>query len=92
MRNVKFVTIVDANDEMREVELLSAFEFNKKKYVFYTHNENDYDGHVIIYAGRIVSKYNRQYLVNIEDGNEWEWIKNIMRNMARYGIEVDSNA
>ena len=90
----KLITLVNGIEDVSEVELLCAFEIEEfnSKYIIYTKNEKDNLGHTVIYAGKIIEENGKQYLVNIEEGSEWEKIKDIMKEMARYNMEVATDA
>ncbi len=90
MESEKMITVVDVNGSMRDVELLLAFEMDGKKYAVYTYNDKDHDGRAIIYVGKLIFRDGRQFLVNVDDGGEWERIKNIMRKMVKMSLEVVS--
>jgi len=86
MNNTKLLTIVNGIEDTIEVELLCAFEIEefKSKYIIYTKNEKDENNNTIIYAGKIEINSDKQYLMNIEDGIEWDKIKEIMKYLANY--------
>lgn len=89
MGNTKTITLVDGYKEIGKVELICAFEVEELlgKYVIYTKNEHDKDGNTIIYSGKIVTMDNKQFLENIEDGKEWDILKNIMKAMAKHSLD-----
>ena len=62
----KTITLVNGYREVGEVEHICAFEVPELngKYIIYTKNEQDKDGNTIIYAGKITSKDNKQFLEN----------------------------
>lgn len=93
MGNNKIITLVNGYKEVGEVELICAFEVPELfgKYIIYTKNEKDKDGNTIIYSGKIIKKDNNQYLENINEGTEWEKIKNIMRAMSKHSLEGETN-
>ena len=93
MRGDKLITLIDGKNNLVEVELICAFEISEfnSKYIIYTKNERDREGNVIIYSGKIIVKDDRKYLMAIDDENEWMKIKEIMREMAKYSLEVDNN-
>lgn len=93
MGNNKTITLVDRYREVGEVELICAFEVPELlgKYIIYTKNEKDRDGNTIIYAGKIVKKDNNQFLENINEGSEWNKLKNIMRAMSKHSLEGEAN-
>ena len=88
----KTITLVDGYREIGEVELICAFEVSELsgKYIIYTKNEKDKDGNTIIYAGKIVKKDNNQFLENINEGQEWTKLKNIMRTMSKHSLEGET--
>lgn len=92
MGNNKTITLVDKYKEIGEVELICAFEVPDLdgKYIIYTKNEKDRDGNPIIYSGKIVTIDNNQFLENIDDGKEWNKLKNILRAMAKHSLEGES--
>ena len=89
MGNNKVITLMDNYKEVDTVEVICAFEVPSlsEKYVIYTKNEKDRNGNTIIYSGRIFRKNNKQYIGNIEEGNEWEELKTIMKSISRYSLE-----
>lgn len=93
MGNEKLITLVNGREDFSEVELLCAFELEQfnSKYIIYTRNEKDKDGHTIIYSGKLVTENEKQYLVNIDEGSEWEAVKNVMRQMAKYSFDGGKN-
>lgn len=93
MRGDKLITLIDGKNNLVEVELICAFEISEfnSKYIIYTKNERDREGNAIIYSGKIIVKDDRKYLMAIDDENEWMKIKEIMREMAKYSLEVDNN-
>lgn len=93
MGNNKTITLVDGYKENREVELICAFEVSELhgKYIIYTKNEHDKDGNTIIYSGKVVTVDNKQFIENIEEGREWDKLKNIMRSMSRHSLEGEKN-
>ena len=88
----KIITLVDGYKEIGEVELLCAFDVPELfgKYIIYTKNEKDRDGNTIIYAGKIVTKSNNQFLENINEGKEWTKLKEIMKTMSKYSLEGET--
>lgn len=93
MGNGKLITLVNGREDFSEVELLCAFELEQfnSKYIIYTRNEKDKDGHTIIYSGKLILESDKQYLVNIEEGEEWDQIKDVMRQMAKYSFDGGKN-
>lgn len=88
----KTITLVDGYKEIGEVDLVCAFEVAELsgKYIIYTKNEKDKDGNTIIYAGKVVKKENSQFLENINEGQEWTKLKNIMRAMSKHSLEGET--
>lgn len=93
MGNNKIITLVDGYKEIGDVELICAFKVPELsgKYIIYSKNEKDRDGNTIIYAGKIIKKDNNQFLENIDEGREWNKLKNIMRTMSKHSLEGEAN-
>jgi uncharacterized protein YrzB (UPF0473 family) len=93
MGNNKIITLVDGYREIGEVELICAFKIPEffGKYIIYTKNEFDKDGNTIIYAGKVITIDNKQFIENINEGSEWERLKEIMKSMAKYSLEGENN-
>lgn len=93
MGNSKKITLIDGYKEIGEVEEICAFELTDKKdkYIIYTKNEHDKEGNTIIYSGKIITTDNKQFIENIEEGEEWNQLKNIMKSMSRYSLEGEKN-
>ena len=93
MGNKKIITLVDGYREVGDVELICAIKIPdyKEKYIIYTKNEKDRDGNTIIYSGKVITIDNKQFIENIAEGNEWNRLKNIMKSMAKYSLEGESN-
>lgn len=85
----KLITLVDGYREIGEVELICAFSIPalSGKYIIYSKNEKDKDGNTIIYAGKITEKDNKQFLENINEGQEWAKLKEIMKTMSKHSLE-----
>ena len=89
----KMINLINELGEINRIELLCAFEVEElnNKYIIYTKNEKTEEGNCIIYSGKLIEKDKEQQLVNIEDGREWEELKNIMKQMTKYSLEGDVN-
>ena len=89
----KMINLINELGEINRIELLCASEVEElnNKYIIYTKNEKTEEGHCIIYSGKLIEKDKEQQLVNIEDGREWEELKNIMKQMTKYSLEGDVN-
>ena len=93
MRGDKLITLIDGKNNLVEVELICAFEISEfnSKYIIYTKNERDREGNAIIYSGKIIVNDDKKYLTAIDNEGECNQIKEIMREMAKYSLEVDNN-
>ena len=89
MGNTRRITLIDGYREVGEVDLICAFTIPdySEKYIIYTKNEKDKGGNPIIYSGKIVTMDNNQFLENIDEGKEWNKLKEIMRAMAKHSLE-----
>lgn len=94
MGNNKIITLIDGYREIGDVELICAFKLNNdnNKYIIYTKNEKDRDGHTIIYSGKVIKIDNKQFIENLKDGEEWDKLKSIMKSMAKYSLEGEKDA
>lgn len=92
MGNDKLITLKNGYNVIDNVELICAFEIDgfTGQYIIYTKNEKDVSGNTIIYSGKIKTLDNKQYLENIDEGDEWEKLKNIMKAMAKYSLDGES--
>ena len=92
MGNDRVLVLKDEDKTIGDVELICAFEVEGfiGKFVIYTKNEKDLDGNTIIYSGKVNDINGKQYLENIQEGTEWEKLKNIMRTMAKHSLDGDS--
>ena len=81
----KMMTIVDDNGNKEEVEVIFAFEFKdtKKEYVVYTKNEEDENGNITIYVSNVNREMGEPQLLAVEDEDEWNRIKNVLRELAK---------
>lgn len=89
MGSNKIVTLMDEYKEVDNVEVICAFEVPTLlgKYILYTKNEKDKGGNTIIYSGKISTRGDKQYIENISEGNEWEKMVSIMKDISRYSLE-----
>lgn len=92
MGNDKLITLKDGSNIIDNVELICAFEMDGfiGKYIIYTKNEKDFGGNTIIYSGKVKEKDGKQFLENVDEGIEWEKLKNIMKDMARYSLDGEN--
>ena len=81
----KMMTIVDDNGNKEEVEVIFAFKFKdtKKEYVVYTKNEEDENGNITIYVSNVNREMGEPQLLTVEDEDEWNRIKNVLRELAK---------
>lgn len=81
----KIMSIVADDGSIEEVEVIIAFEFkdNKKEYVVYTRNETDENGNVTVYVSHVDRESGEPKLFGIEDENEWNRIKDVLRELSK---------
>lgn len=81
----KILTIVDKQGNQMEVEVVIAFrvETTGKEYVIYTKNEKDEQGNITIYVSAFIEIEGQKQLIGIVDEQEWEQIKEIIRQLAK---------
>lgn len=85
MGDKKIMSIVNEDGQTEEVEVILAFEFkdNKKEYVVYTKNEKDENGNVTVYVSNIDRSSGKPKLVGIDDEEEWNRIKDVLRELSK---------
>lgn len=83
----KIITVITPTGEEIEAEVLIFFGFSDigKKYLVYTHHEKDKNEMVTVYASEYVEENGNIYLENIENDEEWERVKNVMRDVIKTG-------
>ena len=81
----KMMSIIAEDGTTEEVEVILAFEFkdNKKEYVIYTKNEKDENGNVTVYVSNIDRSSGEPKLVGIDDEEEWNRIKDVLRELSK---------
>ena len=94
MGTQKMINLINELGEINRVELLCAFELednSNDKYIIYTKNEKTPEGYCIIYSGKLVTNNGEQMLENINNKDEWEKLKQVMKLMTKYSVEGDKN-
>ena len=83
----KVITLIDSNGEEIEAEVLLFFELKEfnKNYLVYTHDEKDKNEMITVYASTYVKEDGKIYLNNIETEEEWDAVKNVMREVIKNG-------
>ena len=81
----KVMSIVTNNGAIEDVEVILAFEFKdtNKEYVVYTKNEKDENGNVTVYVSNIDRSGDEPKLVGVENENEWNEIKDVLRELSK---------
>ena len=81
----KVMSIVSNDGAIEDVEVILAFEFkdNDKEYVVYTKNEKDENGNVTVYVSNIDRSGDEPKLVGVESENEWNKIKDVLRELSK---------
>ena len=84
-REKKIMSIVQEDGSIDEVEVVIAFEFKdtKKEYVVYTKNEKDANGNVTVYVSNIDRSSGQPKLLGVDDENEWNRIKDVLRELSK---------
>lgn len=85
MSDKKVLTINKLDGSVEEVEEVISFEFDdtKKRYIVYTKNEVDENGNVTIYVTEVVKDENGIKLVGVESEDEWNKIKETLRELTK---------
>ncbi len=81
----KVMSIVSNDGAIEDVEVILAFEFKdtNKEYVVYTKNEKDENGNVTVYVSNIDRSGDEPKLVGVESENEWNKIKDVLRELSK---------
>ncbi len=80
------INVIDDKGIEKNANIITSFRFNKKKYIIYTFNEEDDTNSVRIYICELRIKMNSFSFNNIINSEEWELLKELMREMAK-GID-----
>lgn len=89
----KIMTITAEDGSIDQVEIIVAFEFTdlKKEYVVYTKNEVDANDNVTIYISSVLGVENGEAILGgIDTDEEWERIKNVLRELAKEESQIDA--
>lgn len=80
------INIKKSNGEIAEAEVILCFELEKtgKNYIVYTFNELDNQNMEIIHAS-VITEDESGYKLDTMTSEEWESVKEIMRDMIRDG-------
>lgn len=83
----EIVTLVTPDGKEVEAEVLIFFELDstQKKYLVYTYNEKDKNNMITVYASTFVEEEDKFYLDAIESDDEWEQVKEVMRQTIKTG-------
>ncbi len=79
------MSIIAEDGSTDEVEVILAFEFRdtKKEYVIYTKNEKDENDNVTVYVSHVDRSSGEPKLVGIDDEEEWNRIKDVLRELSK---------
>ena len=72
------IKVIDIDETVVEVELISILEKDEHKYIVYTKGEAQKTGNLILYITRLKVKDGEYILENIEDDSEWRKVKSLM--------------
>lgn len=81
----EMMTIVAQDGSVEEVEVIFSFRFkdNQKEYVIYTKNEKDDKGLITVYVSNVVMENGETQLYGIHDEEEWNRIKDVLRELSK---------
>ena len=79
------LSIIGEDGSIDEVEVVIAFEIKdtKKEYVVYTKNEKDENGNVTVYVSRVDRSGDIPKLYGIDDEEEWNRVKDVLRKLSK---------
>ena len=77
--------IINRPEGQEVVEQLNRFTLNDngKEYLVYTKNEKDDNGNTTIYINEVIVDEYGIKLASIESDEDWNNVKEVLRNMAR---------
>jgi len=83
----ELITLINPDGEEVDAEVLIFFELesNHKEYLIYTYNEKDKNNMVTVYASAFVEEDGKFCLKPIEADEEWEQVKEVMRQTIKSG-------
>ena len=81
----KVITIALDDNTTEEVEVVLAFAFKDtdKEYVVYTKNEKDENGNITVYVSNVDRSSGEARLLGVESEDEWNRIKDVLRELAK---------
>ena len=79
------MSIVTEDGSVEEVEVILACEFKdtKKEYVIYTKNERDENDNITVYVSHVDRSSGEPNLLGIEDEEEWNRVKDVLRELSK---------
>ena len=79
----KKITIYNANNHKFEADLILSFEVPEmdEKYIVYSFNADD--DNVVINVGNLVEKDNSYYVKELDNDEEWNFVKKVMLQIVR---------
>lgn len=82
----KKITILNSNNHKFNANLLLSFEVPEldEKYIIYSFNADD--DTVVIDVGNLVEKNNSYYVKELDNEEEWNFVKKIMLQIVREDI------
>jgi len=85
----EIITLVNPDGDEVEAEVLVFFKLdsNQKEYLIYTYNEKDKNNMITVYASAFVEEDGKYCLDPIEADDEWEQVKEVMRQTIKVGGE-----
>ena len=85
MDNIKKISLVAEDGSIEEVEKLTSFKFKDtgKEYLVYTKNDRDEKGLITVHVARVERNSNEITLLCIEDDEEWNSVKDVLRTYAK---------
>ena len=85
-KELQKINIRKSNGEIAEAEVILCFELEKtgKNYIIYTFNEVDNQNMEIFHAS-VITEDDNGYQLDTMTPEEWETVKEIMRDMIRDG-------
>ena len=80
------IIVTNANNNKFEADLILSFEIPEidEKYVVYSFNRNNNE--VTISVGNLIKKDDDYYIKELDNENEWNFVKKIMLQIVREDV------
>lgn len=78
----EIIKVKEQNGEIKDAEIILAFEHDNKKFAIYTFNEEDENGMVILYSSQINDEGDEPKFEKISP-EDWSMVKEVMNDIVK---------